>query len=236
MKLIRCTCEAWTTEKLYKTKADKVCKHVPLVVFKCDKKYAELYHGNRTLTEKDVHKLTNILKTFDAQRKIVNEDTPVDKPMKKTTRKKGEDGDKYLTKKTLLKNDNVGPYSTKEAALASAPPNCWYGEFYSVGGNPGCRTCSKKMNVKGDAENKKVVIRTDVAYAFLPPIPNSKYILKVETIQFCLNNFCHKNLPHKGYRTVHPLTEISLEFLPIEFHQKFQETFRNTPIVIVNES
>ena len=102
-KEVRCTCEAWTTEKLYKTKADEVCKDVPLVVFKCDKKYAELYHGNRTLTEKDVHKLTNILKTFDAQRKIVNEDTPVDKPMKKTTSKKGEDGDKYLTKKTLLK-------------------------------------------------------------------------------------------------------------------------------------
>jgi hypothetical protein len=235
-KEVSCTCEAWKTEKLYKTKADEVCKHVPLVVLKCDKKQAELYHGNRTLTDKDVHKLTHILKTFDAQRKIETDDTPDTEPTKKPARKKGEDGDKYLTKKTLLKIDNVGPYSTKEAALASAPPNCWYGEFYSVGGNPGCRTCGKKINVKGSDDHEKIVIRTDVAYVFLPPIPNSKYILKVETIRFCLNNFCHKNLPRKAYRTVNPLTEISLEFLPNEFHHKFQDAFSSTPIAIVNDS
>ena len=231
-KEVNCTCKAWKTEKLYKTKADEVCKHVPLVVLKCDKKQSDLYHGNRSLAEKDIHKLTLILKTFDAERRIENEDAP-NETTQKAARRRGEEGDKYLTKKTLLKLENVGPFSTKEVALASAPPNSWYGELYSVGGNPGCRTCSKKINVKGAPEHEKVVIRTDVAYSFLPPIPNSQYILKVETIRFCLNNFCHKNLPRKAYRSVHPMAEISLKFLPNEFHLKFQEAFQNASVAIV---
>ena len=228
-KEVHCTCEAWKTEKVYKLKADEVCKHVPLIILKCDQ--AELYYGNRSLTDKDIDRLSTILQTFNPMRRIEDQNH-INEPPKKDPKKAKRDGDKFLTKKMLLNLDNDGPFSSRESAIASSPQNSWYGELYAVGGNPGCRSCSKKINVKGTQEKDKVVIRTDVAYSFLPPFPNSQHILKVETIRFCLNNFCHKNIQRKAYCNFKEMETISLKFLPNEFHQLFEEVFLNTPITI----
>ena len=146
---------------------------MPLVILKCDKEQAELYYGNRSLADKDMDRLSVILQTFDPMRRI-EDHNPINIPPKKDPKKSRKDGDKFLTKKMLLNIDNVGPFSSREAALASAPQNSWYGELYAVGGNPGCRSCGKKINVKGTQEKDKVAIRTDVAYSFLPPIPNAR--------------------------------------------------------------
>ena len=107
-------------------------------------------------------RLSAILQTFDPMKRIEDRN-PINIPPKKDPKKRRKDGDKFLTKKMLLNIDNVGPFSSREAAIASAPQNSWYGELYAVGGNPGCRSCGQKINVKGTQEKDKVAIRTDVA-------------------------------------------------------------------------
>ena len=235
-KEVCCSCEAWKTEKLYKSKGDEVCKHVPLVILKCDKKLADQYFGNRSLAVSDITNLQQILETFDGGRMIENPENSLEpvlsKKKGKSVKKRRDDDGKYLSKKFMLVIVNSGPFASKETALAAAPKNSWYGELYSVGGNPACRSCGKKINVKGQSESDRVVIRTDVAFSFLPQTPNAEYILKVDTIRVCLNNFCHRNLPRKAYRTVNKMEEIILKFLPYEYHQKYEEAFRNTSITL----
>ena len=118
-----------------------------------------------------------------------------------------QDQGALLTKASMLKIPQAGPFSSKEVALSYAPNNQWFGEYYTVGGNPSCRTCGKKISSK--EETNKVVIRTDVANAFQNPTSQSKeFLLRSETLRFCLNTFCHKNLPVKHYRHIMKLKQL----------------------------
>jgi hypothetical protein len=213
-KQVSCTCPAWIGLQMGKS-SDDVCKHVPIVIMKCDKMMAHLYYGNRNIIDYDIHNLKGILATFVEDRMIENpaEDSDNEQNRNKKRKTGSTETGALLTKQSMLKIKDIGPFLSKELALSHAPNNQWYGEFYKVGGNPSCRTCGKKIT-----NENRLVIRTDVATAFQNPASKSKvFLLRSETVRFCLNTFCHKNLPVKNYRHIMKLASLNLAYLPAKY-------------------
>ena len=224
-KQVSCTCPAWIGLQLG-THSDDVCKHIPIVTMKCDKMLTHLYYGNRNIVDYDVHNLKGILATFDEDQEIENPAEDNEQPRQKKRKTGNAEPGALLTKSSMLTIDDVGPFSSKELALSNAPDNKWFGEFYKVGGNPSCRTCGKKIT-----NENRLVIRTDVATTFQKPNSKSReFLLRSETVRFCLNTFCHKNLPVKNYRHIMKLASLNLGYLPAKYHEEFTNVFKNTVI------
>ena len=121
--------------------------------------------------------------------------------------------------------DNEQPRQ-KKRKTGNAPDDKWFGEFYKVGGNPSCRTCGKKIT-----NENRLVIRTDVATTFQKPNSKSReFLLRSETVRFCVNTFCHKNLPVKNYRHIMKLASLNLGYLPAKYHEEFTNVLKNTVI------
>ena len=226
-KQVSCTFPAWIGLQLGKN-SDDVCKHIPIVTMKCDKMLSHLYYGNRNMIAYDVYNLKGILATFVEDQEIENPSDDNEENRKKKRKTVSSEPGALLNKQSMLQIQDVGPFASKELALSHAPDNKWYGELYKVGGNPSCRTCGKKVT-----NENKVVIRTDVATAFQNPNKNSKskeFLLRSETVRFCLNTFCHKNLPVKNYRHIMKLASLNLGYLPTKYHEEFKNVFKHTAI------
>ena len=182
---VLCSCEDYTKIR-YQKNSNEVCKHIALIILKCDPGISDLYYGTHKLTNKDAKNLQSILETFSSSRKIEN--PSVEKP-KERKNKKTNKAEK-LSKFSTLQFPQKGLFETKEQALGDAPENPWYAEKYSVGGHPKCRTCSKPI------QQLQNCLRTDVAYCIvLPTNTNGWWSLKSDIIRFCLNDVCHRNLP-----------------------------------------
>ena len=147
---ILCSCEDFARNR-YHLEKNEVCKHVALIVLKCNSTLCELYFGNSLLTTKDWGNLKSLLETYEPNRKIQNPnsltvpDIPRQKKRLPVAGKEDLNGGKVLGKKSTLCFNNPGPFLTKEESLNAAPLNKWYAEKYSVGGHPSCRTCTSPI-------------------------------------------------------------------------------------------
>ena len=195
-----------------------MCKHVALVILKCDPNVSNLYFGNAKLTKKDENNLKLILSTFNSSRKVQNTHIYAqNRSQRKEKSNTNDDTKKKLTKMSTLQIPVKGPFLSKDLGLDAAPENKWYVEKYSVGGHPKCRTCSKPIR------NLDLCIRTDAAYCIILPTSVEKtWSLRCEIIRFCLNDTCHRNLPKSKQRfmKILPMRNICLDFISSEEKKK----------------
>ena len=203
---VLCSCEDFTRNRHHLDK-NEVCKHIAIVIMKCNSTICDSYFGNSLLSSKDWRNLEQILKTFLSDRKINNPNSLASSekrrkkqnPAKATGKESLTEG-KTLGKKSALVFDDSGPFSTKEASLEAAPSNKWFAEKYSVGGHPSCRTCTSSIKLQqiclrweSTTNLSKFSIdflfRTDVAFCIvLPSSVDGMWSLKSETIRFCFND------------------------------------------------
>ena len=151
---VLCSCEDFARNRHHLDK-NEVCKHIAIIIMKCNSTIYDSYFGNSLLSAKDWRNLEPILKTFQSDRQILNPNSLVSSDKNRKNRKpaRGTEKDslsegKTLGKKSTLFFDNAGPFPTKEESLEAAPLNKWFAEKYSVGGHPSCRTCTSSIKLQ----------------------------------------------------------------------------------------
>ena len=176
---VTCSCPDFV-RRIQTLNQNEVCKHICLIMGKCEQSPEKFYNGQRYFTREEKVVVFSLLATFNPT-KVLGQSSEHAKKTKSAAKRK--------TKKAVLTPPRVkpihkkGPFSDFKTALKNAPPPTWFLEVYGTGGYPRCRSCKERIN-HGD-----ICLRADVAGAYKNPQTNS-YMLRETTLRYCGNSSC----------------------------------------------